>query len=322
MSTTIKIGHASMSESGTAVGIAGDSTGKEVYIVSKYTAANLSPYVVLRPTQAELASRSVAACIAGCENNCIGYSQSTRNTLYDQAQLVDFDLSNITVSCNTDCSAFMTVCAIAGGALIDYGSNAPTTSTMKDRFISRGSYELLTDSIYTTMTDYLKAGDILVSAAKGHTVMILEDGSASSDPEISYDLYFYNIISKLTNVKNTSCEVEITTINQTGDLGAGTPRDLLYYLEYKKLSDVAYTEQQIINKKLKLLNLDEDTCYIYRVKVKNIYGDLFCSAYKLFSTSKDQTRVSKLSTIPKNNLATTYINIESDYLPAVIYIKE
>ena len=160
MSTTIKIGHASMSESGTAFGVAGDSTGKEVYIVSKYTAANLSPYVVLRPSTPELASASADACNTGCTNDSIGYSQSSRNTLYTLAKAVNFDLSKVGL-CNTDCSAFMTVCAIAGRANIDYGANAPTTGNMKDRFTASGYYTALTDSKYTTKTDYLRKGDIL-----------------------------------------------------------------------------------------------------------------------------------------------------------------
>ena len=167
MSTIIKIGHASQSEHGTAQGTAGDSTKKEVCINDSANVSGswISPYIVLRPVNLSLAENSAKACEAGCSNDAIGYSQGTRNTLYTEASKADFNLSNITTACNTDCSAFMTVCAIAGGAKISYGSNAPTTGNMRTRFKQSGNYTVLTDSKHLTQTDYLKRGDILVKEA-------------------------------------------------------------------------------------------------------------------------------------------------------------
>ena len=323
MSTTIKIGHASMSESGTAIGVAGDSTGKEVYIVSKYTAANISPYVVLRPKTSVLASKSVTACIAGCNNNNIGYSQNTRNTLYTYAKAVGYDLSQVSVKCNTDCSAFMTVCALAGGAGITYGTNAPTTGTMKDVFVASGDYTALTDSKYTTKTDYLQAGDILVSSAKGHTVMVLENGvetntpSVPDTPGIVQDLDFYNIISKVSNITSNSCNIEISLVdwlNKDVSISAG----MLCSLEYKKLSSTKYTELPITNRKIRLQNLTEDTCYIYRVKV----GDTYYSAHKTFNTVKAEESISNIIKIKSDGqVCAVYIKTDDVYLPATIHIN-
>lgn len=172
---SIKIGHASIDENGKAKGgAAGDQNGKEVCTRSWYS----KPWdYILRPKTAALAEASARACEAGCANSKIGYDQNQRNTLNTQAKKVGYDLSKITTKCETDCSAFMTVCAIAGGANIAYTSNAPTTSTMKSAFTASGAYEVLNSSKYTTTDKNLKRGDILVKAGS-HTVMALENGSA------------------------------------------------------------------------------------------------------------------------------------------------
>jgi hypothetical protein len=176
MSTKIiKIGHASMSEHKSKYGEAGDSTGNEVCIVKNYDISRIKPYIVLRPKTDLLAEVSAAACEAGCSNNHIGYSQSSRNTLKTRAEAVDYDLSKITIDCNTDCSAFLSVCAIAGGANISYGTNGPTTSTMRAKFKQSGDYEILTGTEYANSADSLKRGDILVKEGY-HTIMVLENG--------------------------------------------------------------------------------------------------------------------------------------------------
>ena len=180
MATKIKkIGHASISENNSKYGEAGDSTGKEVCTVNNYDISRIQPYIVLRPKSDLLAEASAIACEAGCLNNNIGYSQSTRNTLYNLAKKINFALS-LVGSCNTDCSAFMAVCAIAGGADIEYGSNGPTTSTMRAKFRQSGDYEVLTSAEYTNSADLLKRGDILVKEGH-HTIMVLKNGTEIPD---------------------------------------------------------------------------------------------------------------------------------------------
>lgn len=174
---SVKIGHASLSENGSVKGgKAGDQNGKEVCTRSWYAK---DWDCVLRPNTKTLADKSASACERGCANSNIGYDQNQRNTLYTQAKKVKFDLSKIKTPCETDCSAFMTVCAISGGAKIEYGSNAPTTSTMKNAFVKSGNYTALTDKKYLTSDKYLKRGDILVKAGS-HTVMVLENGTTST----------------------------------------------------------------------------------------------------------------------------------------------
>jgi hypothetical protein len=186
MATKIKkIGHASMSENNSKYGEVGDSTGKEVCTVNNYDISRIKPYIVLRPKTALLAEASAIACEAGCLNDNIGYSQSNRNTLYNRAKELDSDLTkvdllNIITKCNTDCSAFMSVCAIVGGANLIYGSNGPTTSTMRAKFKQSGDYEVLTSTEYTNSADLLKRGDILVKEGY-HTIMVLKNGTEIPD---------------------------------------------------------------------------------------------------------------------------------------------
>lgn len=170
---SVNIGHASIDENGKiAGGSAGDQTKKELCVRGWYAKGW---NVLLRPISATLAEKSARACEAGCANNKIGYDQYQRNTLYAQAKKVGFDLAKITTACECDCSAFMHVCAIVGGANLSYGSNGCTTRTMAKAFVESGDYIKLTESKYFTSDRYLKRGDILVREGS-HTIMVLSDG--------------------------------------------------------------------------------------------------------------------------------------------------
>lgn len=324
MAKTIKIGHASISENGTAYGNAGDSTGKEVFIIDNYDISNIDPYIVLRPKNSTIAAKSVLACIAGCNNDSIGYSQTGRNTLYTLAKELNFDLSLVGL-CNTDCSAFMTVCAIAGGAKITYGSNAPTTSNMRTRFTQSGDYEVLTDIRYTTMTDYLKAGDILVHE-NIHTVMVLENGSehqsSGDEPEPTSSLQSYNIITNVTDVSTTSATINISIIRQLNELETVvSAKNWTYILEYKNMPNGTSIEHIIIDNKITLTKLLKNTCYMYRIKAKSNNTDIFCSAYKTFNTLKAVTDTNTLIKTDNGYVDAAYIKTDNEYKSVITYIN-
>lgn len=175
---SIKIGHASADERYKASGgAAGDQTGGEVCIREWYS----SPWhFVLRPKSPKVAEKSAAACEAACGNKHVGYDQSSRNTIYIYAKLVNFDLGKIEDDCECDCSSLMHVCAIAGGAKLDYGVNGLWTGNMVEAFEASGDYEVLTDAKYLNSDAYLKRGDILVNRDK-HTAMVLENGAMAGD---------------------------------------------------------------------------------------------------------------------------------------------
>ena len=169
----VTIGHASASETGSGNGVKGDQTGREVCTRSWYAHPATWSYC-LRPSP-YVAEKSAAACEAAIKNSAIGYGKDTRNTLHIEAQKVGYDLAKIKTPCNCDCSSFMTVCAIAGGAVkLEYTGNAPTTRTMVEAFKAAG-YDVLTDKQHLTMQAYLNRGDILVAPGH-HTVMVLSDG--------------------------------------------------------------------------------------------------------------------------------------------------
>ena len=190
----IKIGHSSIDENGNASGgQAGDQNCKEVCIRDYYS----KPWsYVLRPKDSTIANKMAIACEKGCGNNAIGYDQSNRNSLKAQAMACGMDLSKITTPCECDCSSFMTVCAECAGIPIPYnGNNAPTTSTMKDAFMSTGQFDLLTDQKYLTSDNYLKRGDVLVKPGS-HTVMALENGTSTNNKQIKVvDVSKYNTIT-------------------------------------------------------------------------------------------------------------------------------
>ena len=177
----VKIGHASCDEYGRASGgQAGDQTGKEVCVRDWYAGAW---NVVLRPKSEAVVKKMAAFCETVCNNPNVGYDQYQRNTLRAAAQMAGWDGSKITTACETDCSAFMTVCAEAAGVKVPYYyGNAPTTFTMRGAFMSTGAFEVLTDGKYLTSDKYLKRGDILVRES-GHTAMVLSDGASSGIEE-------------------------------------------------------------------------------------------------------------------------------------------
>lgn len=176
---SVTIGHASIDERGKASGgRAGDQTGREVCTRSWYSKGWK---YCLRPKSATVAERMAKACEQGCANNKIGYDQGQRNSLHYYAKRCGYNLAIINTKCETDCSAFMTVCALAGGvSKLEYSGNAPTTSTMVDKFRATGAFTVLTDSKYLTGDAYLKRGDILVKPGS-HTVMVLSNGARAEE---------------------------------------------------------------------------------------------------------------------------------------------
>ena len=174
----VMLGSSSKDENGNySGGQGGDQTGKEVYILNWYGKNWTS---VLRPKDSALAERIATACEKGCLNDNIGYSQSTRNTLLEQAKLVGLDLAKISSPCNCDCSSFVSTCCVCAGLpeslFFPYG-NGCTTWTIADACLQSGQFTQLTDSIYLNQKNYLKRGDILLNR-NSHVVIVLSNGSA------------------------------------------------------------------------------------------------------------------------------------------------
>lgn len=171
--TNVRMGHASISENNSANGTAGDTTKKEVCERKWYNKP--WDYIAIYP-DAAVRERMALAVEAGCANDKIGYSQSGRNTLNAQAKAVSYDLSKITINCNTDCSAFMNVCAVASGSPdVTYGSNGWTTSNMKSK-LQKAGYKIVDDPFLVSDAKYCVRGAIYVKAS-AHTACGLDNGT-------------------------------------------------------------------------------------------------------------------------------------------------
>lgn len=173
---SIKIGQASLGETGGRNQQPGNQNGRELNISNWYNGRWLG---ILRYKSRKKAERAAQTCEAAIKNRNIGYDMDNRNTAYEAARAVGWDVSRITKPVETDCSALMMLCAVAAGcasveALYRRQGNSCTTYCMLHDWPATGDFVLLTGSKYLTKDANLLRGDVLVS--EGHTVMALEDG--------------------------------------------------------------------------------------------------------------------------------------------------
>ena len=167
----IRIGSARIDENGKiAGGKAGDQTGKEVSTQGWYL--HKKGWIILRAKNPEVRDKIAVAMEAACQNNHIGYDQSQRGTLYAAAQMIGFNLGAVTVDCETDCSELVRVCLAYAGIKVPSFSTATERATLE----KTGKFEVIMSPKYTHSSDYLMRGDILVTAQKGHTVVVLDNG--------------------------------------------------------------------------------------------------------------------------------------------------
>lgn len=337
MATKIKIGHASIGEDGlVSGGAAGDPSGNEVCIRENYDITNLNPNVLLRPKTKVLAEASAKACEDGCNNKNIGYSQSTRNTLYNLAKVLNYDLSKVGL-CNTDCSAFLSVCAIAGGARISYGTNAPTTRTMRNSFKQSGDYTVLTDAKHLTMTDYLKRGDILVKEGR-HTLMVLENGSDYiEDDQEQPDTSVTDVRIKYIDVTVSAVTATTATVNiRAIERKTGVADKLLNEKVIRGYS-WTYTVESLAKNNtqsktlalaangttINLIGLLPGTSYLIQVVATKKGNKELCSSKVLFtttSTSKPE-RVNKQFNFTRSNIKSIYLRVNDKYKQVTAYDK-
>ena len=172
----VKIGSARSSFGNTKAG--DQSGGKEVSTQDWYL--HSKGWFVLRAKDASKRKLIAEAMQKACANNDIGYSQGSRNTLYNDVKASGFDPSKTTKAVNTDCSALVRVCcAYAGITAGDF-----ITSSLKKVLMATGAFDCLTEDKYCKSSDYLMVGDILCTKTKGHTVVVLSDGRKAEYPAV------------------------------------------------------------------------------------------------------------------------------------------
>lgn len=138
-------------------------------------------WYVLRAKDAAAREKIAVAMERACANNNIGYSQPTRNTLYNDVKPYGFDPAKTTKKVNTDCSALVRVCVnFAGITVGDF-----ITSNEVSVLMATGAFDKFTDDAHCKRDDYLLRGDILDTRTKGHTVVVLSNGAKAEDIVIS-----------------------------------------------------------------------------------------------------------------------------------------
>lgn len=164
---SVMIGHASIDERNNARGgQAGDQTGKEVYIRSWY---NHPWNKVIRPKSKKVAEKMAKAMEAACKNDNIGYDQSQRHTLYEQAKAKNWNIAAVNKKCETDCSALVAVCVNAAGIPVP---GSIYTGNQAAALEGTGQFKILTDAKYTQSANHLKCGDILLKEGS-HTAIVV-----------------------------------------------------------------------------------------------------------------------------------------------------
>lgn len=174
----VYIGNAVGDEHGKAHGgEPGDQTGKELRIQPWYL--NKKGWRVFRPKSYEVAQKLAEDMRSACNNQNIGYDQKQRNTLYTVASRFGFDCKEVDEPCECDCSSLVRVCLAYAGIML---SNF-NTATEPSKLINSGQFDELTDIEVTDTPDYLRTGDILVTAVKGHTAIVLNNGEHVDPPQ-------------------------------------------------------------------------------------------------------------------------------------------
>lgn len=183
----VKISNCGHDENGRyAGGKAGDQTGTEYQIIDWY---NRPWLCVLRFENAKVAAMIADMAKKAALNDLIGYDQGTagnsedRYSFWEHLKASNYDPAQITVACESDCSA--STAAIVKGtgyrlnnAKMKSVSIYLTTYDMRQALKDVGA-KVLTDSKYLTSGDYVKAGDILLNDDH-HVAIAVTTGSKAS----------------------------------------------------------------------------------------------------------------------------------------------
>lgn len=164
------IGHASIGEDGTTkANKAGDQTKGEVCTRRWYEHKKGWGYI-LRPKNKKDAEAMAKCMEDACANNCIGYDQNDRLTLWETVKNNGFkcDSKSLTKKVECDCSALVRVCmAYAGIKVENFRTATQVGIVMKSKKFKKIKFK---------NTSQLKRGDIVVTKeVPGHTAIVLSD---------------------------------------------------------------------------------------------------------------------------------------------------
>lgn len=183
---SVKVGHASIDERGKASGgKAGDQNGKEVCTRSWYLKSQ--GWWTLRckvPGMAEYIARAMEIIVTDPD---VGYDQSQNQTLWKLLDENGFDVRNINKAVETDCARLVRVCVQWAAMQVGLDVVIPDfyTATEASVLVGTGLFEKLTSDKYNKQDAYLERGMLQVTRGKGHTWVILSNGSKASSNNFS-----------------------------------------------------------------------------------------------------------------------------------------
>ena len=161
-------------------GKAGDQTHEEWNIRDWYD----RPWsVVLRYPDPEVRNLIAELAEKAANNDHIGYDQWERTTFWKQLEASGYDPANITVDCESDCSAGVAAIVKAVGFLkgIDKLKNVPETmyTGNERKNLKNAGFEAIADPNYLKSDANLVRGDILLyhnsKSGSGHTAIYLSN---------------------------------------------------------------------------------------------------------------------------------------------------
>ena len=172
----VTLGHAVSNENGKSTGgkpgdqKQNESNDKGELLFQDYYISGGEKWDFLLRCKSEYMGSLIAEdVIKAVRNIAIGYSQDRRYTLYDNVKPAAFDCDDTTTKVDCDCSSLVTVAANYAGIPIPRDTS---TSTMKTRYANTKMFTTYTSKAYTTASDKLKVGDILVRAGY-HTATVV-----------------------------------------------------------------------------------------------------------------------------------------------------
>lgn len=173
LNMSVRVGSARINEKGTINGgKAGDQTGNECGIQKWYL--HSKGWVVIRAKDASVREKIAHNMESICNNNHIGYCQDHRSSLTTAAAKHNYDAAKVTENVETDCSEAVRNCCLYAGVRVGSFSTATELTTL----LNTKEFEIKSDTPTCTSDKYLMRGDILVTRTKGHTVVVLDNGSA------------------------------------------------------------------------------------------------------------------------------------------------
>ena len=201
VSSVVYIGQATSDERGkTSGGTAGDQAGGEVNM-SKWSYSAQASYnhwtQVCRIKDSNKCLIIAQAMIDTCNNNHIGYDTQSpdRYTAYDAASKVNWDISKITINCETTCSQAVSMCLRAAGVSATYAPRLATVDIIKNKIKESNLFTIYTSNEYVSRSDFLQVGDILISAT--HVAVVVKAPAPSTKK--SYTGTYPSLILKKTN---------------------------------------------------------------------------------------------------------------------------